>query len=170
MDLVDSYYFWLLPQKEVQAIFRNIIQNLSQTYDTPVFEPHVTLVSGLSGDENLLIKKIDSFTRNKKAIAVTLNDIDYTHGFFNALFIKIHNTPEIDQLNKQTRNYLRPFDQGHYHPHLSLLYGNITKEEKKHIISKLNISSKKIILDKLNLVRGNADVTQWRNIKEWSLA
>ena len=58
MELAESHYLWLMPQKETYDEFQKIIQNLSKTYGTCIFEPHVTLVSGLSGKEALLIEKI----------------------------------------------------------------------------------------------------------------
>ena len=48
MDLANSYYLWLMPQKEMYDEFQKIIQDLSEAYGTPAFEPHVTVVSGLA--------------------------------------------------------------------------------------------------------------------------
>lgn len=169
MDLANSYYLWLMPQKEMYDEFQKIIQDLSEAYGTPAFELHVTLVSGLSGNENHLVKKIDAFVHGKHSLSLTMKGIDYIHGFFTALFLNIQNTPEIDQLNTQARKHLKPLGQGLYHPHLSLLYGDITSQEKERIIANLNLSSKTITLDKLKLVKGHSDVTQWRAIREWSL-
>jgi len=169
MDLINSYYLWLIPQKAARDEFQKIIQNLSEAYGTPAFEPHVTLVSGLSGNEEHLVKKIDAFARGKYSLSVAMKGIDYTHGFFTALFLNIPNTPAIDQLHTQAREHLKPFGQGPYHPHLSLLYGNITVQEKERIIANLNLSPQTITLDKLKLVKGHSDVTQWRVIREWPL-
>jgi len=169
MDLANSYYLWLMPQKGMVDEFQKIIQDLSEAYDTPDFEPHVTLVSGLSGNEDHLVKIIDAFTRGKHSLSVTINGIDYMHGFFTALVFNIQNTPEIDLFNAQTREHLNPFDQGPYHPHLSLLYGDITEEEKEHIIANLNLLPRTITLDKLKLVKGHSEIERWRVIREWSL-
>ena len=68
MSLADSYYFWLMPNKETYDTFQKIIHDLSHTYDTPTFEPHVTLVTGLSGDENDLVEKIDVFAQEKHSL------------------------------------------------------------------------------------------------------
>jgi len=169
MDLANSYYLWLMPQKEMYDEFQKIIQNLSETYGTPAFEAHVTVVSGLSGNEDHLVKKIDTFARGKHSLSVTMKDIYYTHGFFTVLFLNIQNTPKIDQLNTQAREHLKPFGQGPYHPHLSLLYGDITSQEKERIIANLTLLPRIITLDKLKLVKGHSDVTQWQVIREWSL-
>lgn len=169
MDLAHSYFLWLMPQKEIADTFQEIVQNLSETYGTPAFEPHVTLVSGLSDNDDRLVKKIDVFARGKPKYSVTTKGIDYIHGFFTALILNIQNTPEIDQLNTQAREHLKPFGQGPYHPHLSLLYGDITSQEKERIIAGLNLAGQAITLDKLKLVCGHLDVEQWRVVGEWSL-
>jgi len=169
MDLMDSYYLWLVPQKETYDEFQKIIQDLSKTYGTPVFEPHITMVTGLSGDENVLVEKIDAFVLGKHKLYSTTTDIDYVHGFFTALYLNIQNTLAIDQLNAQARQCLAPFGQGPYHPHLSLLYGDITSQERERIIADLNCTGQTILFNKLKLVRGHSDVSQWRVIREWSL-
>jgi len=169
MDLANSHYLWLMPQKETFDEFQTIIQDLSKTYGTPHFEPHVTLISGLSGNKDLLIEKIDALVLGKHKFSVTIKDIDYIRGIFTSLLLNVQNTPEIDQLNAQARQHLTPFGQGPYHPHLSLIYGNITSQERKHIIADLNCVGQTILLNKLRLVVGHSDVSQWRVIKEWSL-
>ena len=169
MDLAHSYFLWLMPQREMYDAFQRIIQDLSKTYGTCVFEPHVTLVTGLSGDEDVLVKKIDAFARGKHKFSVAAKGIDYTHGFLTALFLKIQNTPAIDQLNMQAREHLAPFGQGPYHPHLSLLYGDITSQEKEHIIAGFNLVLQTITFNKLKLIKGHSDVTQWQGIGEWDL-
>lgn len=169
MELVNSYYFWLMPQKETYDKFQKIIHDLGQTYDTPTFEPHVTLVSGLNKNETHLIEKINAFVQGKHSLSVVPEGIDYAQGMLTALYLKIHNTPAIDQLNAQAREDLQPLDQDPYHPHLSLLYGDIMDYEKKRIVTELNLSFKTITLDKLKLVKGHSDVTQWCVIKEWPL-
>jgi len=169
MNLIDSYYLWLMPQKEMVDEFQKIIQGLSEAYGTPVFEPHVTLITGLRGNEDNLVNEIGAFTLRKRKISVTTKGINYMHGFFTALFLNIQNTPEIDQLNTQAREFLTPFGQGSYHPHLSLLYGDITSQEKKRIFADLNLAPQTITLDKLKLIKGHSNVAQWQVIGEWSL-
>jgi len=169
MELTDSHYLWLMPQKETYDEFQKIIEDLSKTYGTPPFEPHVTLVSGLSGNEDLLIEKIDAFGLGKHKFSVTTEGIDYIHGFFTSLHLNIQNTPEIDQFNAEARQHLKPFGQGPYHPHLSLLYGDITSQDRKHIIADLNCTGQTILFNKLKLVKGHSDVSQWQVIKEWDL-
>ena len=111
MELVNSYYFWLIPQKETYDKFQKIIHALGQTYDTPTFEPHVTLVSGLNKNEAHLIEKINAFVQGKHSLSVVPEGIDYAQGMFTALYLKIHNTPAIDQLNAQASKDLQPLDQ-----------------------------------------------------------
>ena len=169
MDMIDSYYLWLMPQKEMYDEFQKIIQDLSETYGTPAFEPHVTLVSGLNGNDNAFVEKIDAFVRGKHKFSVTAKNIDYAHGFLTALFLNIQNNPAIDQINAQGCEHLKPFGQDPYRPHLSLLYGDITSQEKKRIIADLNLAGKVITFDKIKLIKGHSDVEQWRIIREWGL-
>ena len=169
MDLANSYYFWLVPQKKIFIAFQKIINQLSLKYSTPSFEPHVTIVSGLSGDECLLLKKIDAFADNQKIISTHIRTLDYQEGFFKALFINIQKTPELIQLNKDASAYLNPFGQTEYLPHLSLLYGKITIKEKNEIISQLTLPFKALQFDKLKLIKGNSDVKKWCVIKTWDL-
>ena len=169
MDLMASFYLWLIPQKETYDEFQKIIADLSKTYGTPLFEPHVTVVTGLRGNEDALTEKIDAFALGKHALSVISKGMDYKRGFFTALFLNIQRSSEIDRLNTQARQDLTPFGQGPYHPHLSLLYGNITSQEQERIVADHNYAGQTILLNKLKLIKGHSDVSQWRVIREWSL-
>lgn len=169
MDLAHSYYLWLMPDAPAFHKFQTIIRDLSGQYQTLLFEPHITLITGLSGPDRTLVKKIDMFTSGLPAFQVTLEGIDYSHGFFTALFLMAQNTPALEQLHQQARQALRPFGQAIYQPHLSLLYGEITPKEKERIIARLNLSPQTIMLNKIKLVEGHADVTRWRTVKVWPL-
>lgn len=169
MDPLNSYYLWLIPQKEMYGAFQMIIKGLSKLYTTPVFEPHITLSIGLSGDENDLIKKTDAFVRKKYKFSVNTKDIKYTQGFLKALFLNIANTPAINEFNAQAVEHFKPLSHGPFQPHMSLLYGDITPDEKERIIAELNFLPRTITFDKLKLIKGHPDVTQWQVIREWSL-
>lgn len=169
MKLASSYYLWLMPEQKTFDRLHKIIQELSRRHGTPLFEPHVTLVSGLRGSDEELMSAIEQFAGGVSPLATALDGMDYTHGFFTALFIRTEITPEFVELNTRARALLKPFGQGSYEPHLSLLYGEITVEEKERIIEELNHLPKSITLDRLQLVEGNQDVTRWRVVKEWPL-
>ncbi|MFT7538709.1 MAG: 2'-5' RNA ligase [Lysobacterales bacterium] len=168
-ELANSYYFWLSPQTSDLEPLQDIITTLSKKYSTPIFEPHATLVSGLSGDEQKLLQKISSFSKKQKKLKLLFEDIEYTHGFFTALYIKTSLPEKLTLMHKQAMRDLNPKHQIQYIPHLSLLYGNISSDEKENIISAFPLTSQEITIDSLKLVKGNADVTQWKIIDEWPL-
>lgn len=169
MDLANSYYLWLLPDEPYFDIYHQTIADLAAQYKTPVFEPHVTLVSGLSAPESRLITAVSNFAATHKNLILTFHSIGYTHGFFTSLFLRAHLTPEADQLNQKARQALNPFSQTNYDPHLSLLYGSISPDEKQSIIETLHFQRKTISFSRLQLVRGHTDVGQWRKCGQWPL-
>ncbi len=170
MDLAHSYYLWLMPDEANFTKYQAIIHNLSKTYTTPCFEPHVTLVSGLSAPVDKLKEKIALLAKDAIAQTLTFTTIEYTHGFFTALYLKAICTDAINQMNQDARLLLNPFGQKEYIPHLSLLYGDITEEEKQTIINHLDFSKEEMTFTKLQLVKGNKDVNAWQIIDAWPLS
>ena len=170
MDLANSYFLWLLAEDEKLAEYQKIIDSISDEYGTPRFNPHVTLVSGLSGSEVEMENDIVQLCLAHKPITLTFNEIDYTHGFFTALFLRAERTAEVNNFNQHARDLLKPLGQGEYDPHMSLCYGELNEEIKQKIITKLNFSKVTMTFDKLKLVRGHSDVHQWEEVNTWHLS
>lgn len=114
MKPVTDYSIWLEPTGIVRAKLTCIISQLSDEFKAPKFPyPHVTLFQGLAGN------KLDLISKN-----------------FKNLVILIKNINELRSVHLKARKI---FCSGKIHPpfHLTLLWKEISKKQRKQIIAKI---------------------------------
>lgn len=135
--ITKGYSLWFMPTGKAYDKFNRIINQLSKEYNSPRFEPHVTLIGQRVGSEEKIIKKIEKIVSEIKPFKIQLTTVDYQDYYFRALFIKIKKTKEIVEANKITKEVFEMGGISEYMPHLSLLYGDFPESLKKKIIKNI---------------------------------
>ena len=131
----EKYSLWLRPFGDTAFSIQQRINKLSEKYGTPSFEPHVTLISGIRYGETELIQLTDTLAGALKPFDLLLTKAGYRDKFYQSLFVHIKKS---DELMNAYNTALRLFDyeaEEEYIPHLSLLYGDLSQEEKERILS-----------------------------------
>jgi 2'-5' RNA ligase len=134
MPRADVYSLWIMPEDDVYSRLSSTIRQLSKPYGTPEFEPHVTVIGTLTGDQHTLIEKIDQLAATMQPFDTKLRDIDYLNEYFRCLFIRIEQSAAVMGANTKARTILDQSRSADYMPHLSLMYGDIDAVVKKAII------------------------------------
>lgn len=170
----QSYAIWLVPRGETNNRISKIINELSDTYKSPKFVPHVCLVGGFFGDENNLINNTKILSMKLNTFNVRLTDVSCLDEFFRSVFILVEKTPEFMHAYEAARSvfncYGGLYNPENYMPHLSLIYANLGMNEKECIMDKIgrsfNISFK---ADNLHLFHSNERDKEWTKICEFPL-
>src|SRR5699024_8554282 len=113
------------------------IKWLSQKYDTPAFEPHITLVSDLRRPQHELIQLTKVLGGATSPFSIELTDLGYTGNYFQSLFYRVKKTPTYVSVHKTTGKFFGYHNNDKYFPHLSLMYGNVEEGEKRRLIEDL---------------------------------
>ncbi|KAI5478322.1 hypothetical protein MNV49_005277 [Pseudohyphozyma bogoriensis] len=151
-----SLALWLSPSSaEVDSAFSSLIKDLSTTYGTSYFDPHVTLLTGMTVDTptQLILDQIkagtSAFRSEMKGKGITSLDLTLqklgTNGtFFQYVFAQVDSAnPALTALRAAVRASCLPHltTPDDYFPHLSLVYGTDTEERTaEKIISGLEKS------------------------------
>ena len=158
-----------MPKKEVYVKFATLIEDLSEKYGSKLFEPHVTVLGDIAGDEQDVIAKAHIAVTGHKPFEVNLTSAGYTNEFFRQLFVKAEKSEQLFKLHKDARKVYGMPSKDAYAPHLSLLYGEhptATKEETIKEIGKdfgdtfmadaiyVVLSSKDVPIEEWNVVEG----------------
>jgi len=136
------YSIWVTPSEKDKQYLLNIIQELSDTYNTCEFQPHCTLWSRVDIPLKNLIPVVESSTQGIILFTAKVKKIDYSHSYDKTLFIKLHENENLSILNQRIQSELG--DDFHYQfdPHISLIYkDDINKNTKLSIISSLSVKS-----------------------------
>jgi 2'-5' RNA ligase len=135
MPRADVYSLWLMPEDEVYTKLISTIRQLSKPYGTPEFEPHVTVIGTMTGQQQDLTEKMTSLASEVKSFEVKLMDLDYLNEYFRCLFIRIEQSAAVMGANTKARTIFDQSRSADYMPHLSLMYGDIDTAVKKAVIT-----------------------------------
>jgi len=130
------YHIWLIP--EDGDIFKSAIKQLSETYKSKLFDPHVTLVSGITGNQDELVGRTENLARALSKMVLQPMEFSYTREFYRALFIVIKSSHELSDANLLAKNIFNLSLDQDFMPHLSLFYGELPSEEKEKIKKQLS--------------------------------
>jgi len=170
-----GYSIWMMPSEQVYDELSGLIMKLSGEYGTPKFEPHVTLLRGIESLEEDVSHRTSELAKLIKPFKIELEGLDQFDDPFRCLFIKAKETPELTDANLKARNVFSGGMGAIYMPHLSLIYGNLSKDMKETII--LNLKKEKegkepaygFDVDKLYLFSTQGGPDKWYKSGEFPL-
>ena len=152
-----------MPPKKEAKFLKSIINDMSNIFGGPIFDPHLTILSGFTGDEKLLLNKAEYFSRIIKPFHILFNEISTTNHFFFSLFISIIKSPELE-LAKILAEKVFDFQMPNYKPHLSIAYGDYSKDKKIDMINKINAIPEGFYVDKIYLAYNDEINLKWKII------
>ena len=167
MEKSATYSLWLEPTGETAYKLQQRIKELSKKHDTPVFSPHVTLLGGLTASQTELVALTNTLASSAKPFDLKLSKAGYLDTYYQSLFIHIAQNEGLTHLHE---NACRLFDcpdayKDEYMPHLSLIYGDLTREQKEKILN--NIGREFYIqftVKKIMLLHTDGMPNQWKKI------
>lgn len=137
MVTARKYSLWLRPQGDIAFSLQQRIQKLSKKYESASFEPHITLVGGLSAGETELKQLTDTLAGALSPFDIILTHADIGNTYYQSLFVRIKETKELMNARKKAKQMLSISrnDKEDYFPHLSLMYGDFKREQKERILN-----------------------------------
>ncbi|MCV0413050.1 hydrolase [Nitrosarchaeum sp.] len=159
---------WFTFSKNDRESLKNIIDELSEKYQAPKFEPHIT-VYGLTDIE---IDKIDKIAKevilNQNSFFVKKSEILQTEEIWKTVFIELKSNEQMELIHKNFKKYCDNVSKYEFKPHISLIYKILSIEEKIKIINKLDIKNE-FQVNKLAIQKFSPDIKKWKIVKEYNL-
>lgn len=138
--MAKSYALWLVPSGEVYDNLKGLIPDLSRRNGTVDFEPHITLIGGLEGEEKTLISK--AHLLGATPFNVRLSNLEHSGEYFKCVFLNCEMSGELEALSNRARTAFGVSGESEFSPHLSLLYGNLRPDLRETIVRELAPRSK----------------------------
>jgi len=135
---MTRYHLWLTSAGECRAQLIRVMDQLCFRFHTSRFEPHVTLVGGIEGDERMVCEQARGIAQPLKPFRASFVGLGYEDEYFRCLYCQVAPTHEILSAYGQAtrtfpRNPQRPFQ-----PHVSLLYGFVPLPVKQEMMNALS--------------------------------
>ncbi len=134
---MTRFHLWLMPTGETYESLAGIIRHLSHQYGGPLFEPHVTLLGGMEGEEEEICHNTMRLAQGLRPFDVQLTKPGYQDSYFRCLYLHVQETPSLMEAHAQARIILNQQEELQFQPHLSLLYGTYSADLKEHMIESL---------------------------------
>ena len=166
-----GYTLWLVPKDlELKKLLQEIILRLSQEHRSEPFSPHITLVSLPKASEGEALEITRAVLKIFEETPITFSSINSHHIYFQAFFLEVQDKEELKKLHRESCR-LANIPHYDYHPHLSLIYDDLKKEEveimKQEILPELssyNLFSKNFPFE-LELWKTEGYASEWVKVK-----
>lgn len=130
-----KYSLWIRPFGDTAFRLQQRIKELGETYNAPVFEPHVTLLGGLERGKTELVQLTDTLAGSLHPFDITLDKAGYLDRFYQCLFIHAVKSEPLMNARKMAERLFGHEDPREFMPHLSLLYGDFSRDRKERILN-----------------------------------
>src|SRR5258708_35721734 len=141
MSNLDVYSVWFMPEESLYSQFSDMITVKASELNSPVFEPHVTIISDYSGSQENAIKfATQAVSKLSSSIKIKLTGLTFGKSFYQCVFFKVLFTAELSSFVTNTREIYGHDTTKLYMPHLSLVYGDFDTAIKLSIISNWGIT------------------------------
>ena len=158
------FHLWLVPTGDVGNRLADVISELSTRYHGPKFDPHLTLLGKLEGDEESLVELTRQLARSLHPLEVRLREPGYASQYFRCLFLPVEPCPPIRRVHQQAERIFGRQSTSSFDPHISLLYGLFPARVKQGIIKILPTDLPNALrVSRLQLIRvGSTNPKDWR--------
>ena len=169
MAKISKYSVWLMPGADVRNRVQNKIIKLSEKNKTPVFDPHITLVSNIIGTEKEVVRKTRKLAESLEPFMIRLEKIGFSDDYFKCLYSKVKDNNLLKKANSAAKKIFGFEESLEYDPHMSLMYGTVSDEIKKKIMKYcLTDFSENFYVDRIFLVLSNSK-NEWTIVRQFLL-
>jgi len=164
------YALWLLPEPEKQKSLSQLIDRLSKEYGGPRFDPHLTLLGKLVGDEETLITRTSQLVAKLKQFTLQTKSIEYRDDFYKSLFITLEASSALEFARHSAEKIFNHTAETVFMPHLSLIYGRQVEQTKENL-SKVLMEEIlfEFVVERIRLVAAFGSVDPWKPVTELPL-
>ncbi|KAM0787926.1 hypothetical protein ACM66B_006132 [Microbotryomycetes sp. NB124-2] len=157
----SGYSLWLSPSGDAGQALALLLSRLSERHSTPLFNPHTTLVAdSLTPDSSLddLVDKTQQAVQEWKSkrgrgapvngssdspgssLKLAFHDVRQGDMFYQCVLAALVRDSDLVDLHQTLRKHYETHQKADapvYFPHLSLVYGDLTRQKKDDIMAEL---------------------------------
>lgn len=165
-----GYSIWLEFDMQNASFIRQIIENLCSKFNSPLFDPHLTLLPGIKDDENDLVLKFSQFVKDLISFSLEIENIEHSDEFYKCVFLKVKSSPELMNLFSKSREFFKTEGEKVFRPYISLIYAYLSINERMKILNELQLYQfNKYDVKKISLVKTISKPSDWKHVITFNL-
>lgn len=158
--------FWLVPSTDDQRRLGQIINRLADEYNAPRFMPHITLWSTELAIDESPQQILETTAREFTPFSLESSGLDHGPNMFKSIFIRFSSEPLI-QLSQALGSSCQYPGDYNFDAHLSLLYRQLRAEERKKIISQLQLPQSSFYFNTVAATTPGRGLNSFENVNKW---
>ncbi|KAK3206693.1 hypothetical protein Dsin_020739 [Dipteronia sinensis] len=134
----NVYSVWAIPPEDVGARLKKLMEGLKSDFGGAHFDPHVTVVGAINLTAEDAAEKFKSACEGLKAYNCSVDRVVTGTFFYQCVYLLLHPNGEVVEASAHCCGHFGYSNSTPYMPHLSLLYADLTDDEKKKAQEKAN--------------------------------
>jgi 2'-5' RNA ligase len=126
-----------MPEGEVRRQFADVIARLSERFGTPTFDPHVTLLGGLHGEERDIVARISDIVRTMRPVEIRTSTLHSQEDYFRQFFAQVEKTRPLMETRARVKVLAGGRRERPYSPHVSLMYGSVRYQDREALLMEM---------------------------------
>ena len=130
----NFFSLWLVPTGDAFGLMQSEVAIVSGAVGAKPFTPHVTLLGAIEGAEEDVARKAREFVGGLTAFRLVLGDRCISPTKYKAIFRACSRAHDLMRANRNAAALFRT-SPAEYHPHLSLLYADLSMNRKGDVLA-----------------------------------
>jgi len=164
-----AFWLWCQFADTDMEFLRNIQSQVNKKFQGPKFEIHLTLLGPIMIIDKERVRTVRQKCDKLNPFKVYPLGYSFSSSFFTSLFIEIKKSKNLSNFRKEFSDISPLGLRTNYMPHVSLMYGNFQKDEKRKLITNLLGLRKSFTIDKVCIVDVNEDNFVWKITNRFNL-
>jgi Cyclic phosphodiesterase-like protein len=165
-----TYSLWLIPGEPSFSYLRILIATLARAFNSPVFDPHVTLTWGEVPSHDEAVRRARLVAPMISSVLIQLQELATEDNYFKSLYFRIDPTVCLHDMHEKAQNKFTNPGGDLYRPHLSLMYGNVSSDAAlvaaKRFAPEVPLQCQ---LARLYLLHTSGPVEEWKRLADFPL-
>ncbi|WP_407976375.1 2'-5' RNA ligase family protein [Brucella pseudogrignonensis] len=164
---MSDHSIWLRPAHDDLVFLEKIVRDLSGQFNSPVFEPHATLVPDMNRSAEELLPQVLSLAIGRKPFELLIEDVTGSEAYFRSFYAALEKAPALMRLKQDSLEISGEASLQSFVPHVSLAYGVEDTAQKQMEMQRLakELSGRKLRFDRLVIVSSSSETP----IDEWNV-
>ena len=159
---------WLTFSKSDRDYLKKISDTISEKYQAPKFEPHITIYGLVDSEISLIDSIAKEVILNCNSFLVKKSEILQSEELWKTVYIELKMNAQLELIHKNLKKHFEKILKYEFNPHISLIYKILPIQEKIKIINELDIK-KEFMINKLVVQKFFSDIEKWKIVKEYNL-
>lgn len=170
-DRTEGYHLLIEPTGSIRIGLEEVINLVAQECGGPVFVPHITLLARITHlPEDEMIETSAALAKMLEPLTLTLGTIGMEDAYFRALYLHVRENESLSLAHARANEAFFMEDENAYTPHLSLLYGNYSEQQKRAASAALPVlDGTSFSVDSFSLYHTPGAVGSWKKIRDFTL-